>query len=138
MSGLTNDQMVAQMVGEGFARDTQCFLRGNRTSATDDKLWVALKEGHNAVADMEGGIDMRFEFDDDLRSINGTPRTRTFMDQEVGSWPPIWVWMKKRATKRWHRMGRYTLGPIRREHHDTIKRGRPHHTTVARLATRVG
>jgi hypothetical protein len=138
--GLTNVEMVAEMAGGGYARDFQCFLRGNRTSAPNDKLWVALKEGHNAVANYgkEGCIDMRFAFDENLRCTHATPRTKAFFEQENEEWPPFVVWMKRLSTKRWHLMGKYTLGPIRKEHHNTTKRGKPHHTTVARRATRVG
>jgi hypothetical protein len=125
--------MVAEMAGEGFARDTQCFLRGNRTLVPDDQLWVAIKEGQNAIlSEADMSVDFYFALTD------GTKRTKDFKIHAVGSRAPIVLWMKRRQTNKWHKLGKYTLGPIRDEHHDVIKRGKPYHTAIARRATRVG
>lgn len=128
----TNEQMVETMAREGYARDTQCFLRGMRHKVPHARRWVALKESQNAVPHA-GGL----WFDFYAASTEGCEEGRRFKTHETGSMAPIVVWMKKKEDKKWWRMGWYTFGPVRAEVHVVKKRGKMHTTDMARRAFRV-
>ena len=128
----TNQEMVETMAREGYARDTQCFLRGMRHKVPHAQRWVALKESQNAVPHA-GGL----WFDFYTASTEGCAEGRRFKTHEMGSLPPIVVWIKMKKDKKWRRMGRYIFGRVRGEVHVVKKRGKMHTTDIARRAFRV-
>tara|TARA_B100000886_G_scaffold296680_1_gene224024 strand:+ start:919 stop:1353 length:435 start_codon:yes stop_codon:yes gene_type:complete len=108
----TNQEMVETMAREGYARDTQCFLRGMRRKVPHARRWVALKESQNAVP-RAGGL----WFDFYTASTEGCAEGRRFKTHEMGSLAPIVVWIKMKKDKKWRRMGRYIFGRVRGEVH---------------------
>lgn len=128
----TNTEMTAIMRAEGFSGDRQRFLRGG-ASADETKYWMALKEDQNLVLNDDGTFALWMSRD------GGTPHSRRWKAHAPGS-SRLTVWMKRRHNnprKLWTRLGEYTFGKVVEEHHDVIKRGKPHHTDIVRIATPV-
>ena len=128
----TNIEMTAIMAAEGFSANRQRFLRGGE-NADETKYWLAIKETQNLVLNDDGTFVLWTNRDD------GTPHYRRWKQHAPGS-SRLTVWMKRRQgnpRKLWTRLGEYTFGKIVEEHHDVIKRGRPYHTDMSRVATPV-
>ena len=125
----TNSEMTAIMASEGFAADRQRFLRGG-ASADAGKYWIAVKESQNLILNQDGSFKLW------MRRADGTRHSKAWKVHAPHT-SRLTVWMKRRQSRLWVRLGKYTFGEVVEEHHDVTKRGKAYHTDICRVATRV-
>lgn len=128
----TNDEMARIMTQEGLSGDRQRFLRGGGSS-NQAKYWLAVKESQNLVLADDKSFVLW------MNSKDRNVHTQRWKVSPAGS-SRLTVWMKrskKNPRKLWTRLGVYTFGEIIQENHCVTKRGKPHNTDIARVATPV-
>ncbi len=124
---MTNSEMTNYMAEQGYAKDYQSFIRGEKHKTIDKWRWIAIKRGQNRILNSDGTVTIWY----------GSEPTRSdsytrFWTHDEGSWEiPVWIKMSHHA-KTWHCLGKCTFSKPWPENHTVIKRGRLHHTTRAR------